>query len=743
MIRLAKYAKPYLWTILLAVGLLFIQANLELMLPDYLGRIVNTGIQQGGVENAVPQALRASRMDRLSLFWLDAEKAQVLSAYDLFDPAEPSAAQALKDVPGHGGEAVYLRKALDQEDIARLNPLFARAWMAAGALEKAAASPEDAAGLGNVFSELPSGADGFQTLQALPAAQRASLVEKLSDPLDALGETMLTQSAVGAVRAEYATLGMDTAAVQTGYIIRTGGIMLLLSLLSGGCSILVTVLASRVGAGMARDLRRAVFQKVTAFGNAEFDRFSTASLITRSTNDITQIQLVVAVLIRIVFYAPIIAVGGMIRLLGAGSVMWWLIGVAVIVSFSLIAVIMSLSLPRYRVVQNLVDRLNRISRELLSGMMVVRAFNRQPDEEKRFDQANVELTGVSLFLNRIMAMLNPTMMLIMNGLGVAIVWVGSYQVAQANLQVGDMMAVTQYAMQIVMAVLMLSTMIVALPRASVSSDRIADVLEAEPAIQDAPDVQGFPEPFRGEIEFRNVSFRYPGAEEDALHEINFTVLSGQTTALIGPTGAGKSTVVNLIPRLYEVTAGEIWMDGVDIRRVSLYDLRSKIGYVPQKSVLLSGTVESNLRYADDQAAESALHSALEIAQAEAFVAANPQGMQMDISQGGGNVSGGQKQRLSIARALVRKPPIYIFDDSFSALDFQTDAALRRALKQETGGSTVLVVSQRVSSIKDAGQIIVLDEGRMVGKGTHAELMRSCALYREIALSQLSVEEAVE
>ena len=577
-------------------------------------------------------------------------------------------------------------------------------------------------------------------LQKLPVAQLSQVTDKINTPFDALGERMVIQAAVGPVKDEYTALGMDTGRLQNSFILRVGGVMLLLALLSGVCTVAVVFVSSRIAAGIARDIRQDIFEKVSSFANTEFDKFSTASLITRSTNDITQIQMVVAVMVRIVFYAPIIAVGGIIRMMGKDSSMWWLIAVAVVVSLSIIVVIISISLPKYRRIQSLIDRLNLVARENLSGMMVIRAFNRQPFEEKRFDRTNLDLTADSLFVNRVMVVMMPLMMLIMNVLGLTIVWVGAHQVAEANMQVGDMMAVMQYAMQIVMAFLMLSTMIVVLPRASVSSDRIADVLETNPVIHDPPMPERFGQPFKGIIEFRNVSFRYPGAEEDALHDISFTALPGQTTALIGTTGAGKSTVANLIPRFYEVTDGVILINGKDIRRVTQHDLRDKIGYVPQKSILFSGTVESNLRYADENASAAGIQSAINIAQAAEFVSAYPEGTALAISQGGANVSGGQKQRLSIARALVKKPPIYIFDDSFSALDFRTDAALRRALKQETGDSTLLIVTQRVSTIKNAEQIIVLDEGRIVSQGTHAELMKTCNIYQEIAVSQLSREE---
>lgn len=527
--------------------------------------------------------------------------------------------------------------------------------------------------------------------------------------------------------------GLENAA---SHILREGSVMLVLSLGSMVCAVAVVFISAQVAAGMARDIRRDLFARVNSFSNTEFDKFSTASLITRSTNDVTQVQLVSMMLIRIVFYAPIIAVGGILRLAAQNSAIWWLIAVAVAVLMSILALVISLSMPRFRIIQSLIDRLNLIGRENLAGMMVVRAFNRQPFERTRFDRTNQELTMVSLFVNRATMVLMPVMTLVMNVLGLVIVWAGARQVAAANMQVGEVMASVLYASQIVMAVLILSTIIIILPRASVSGNRIAEVLETAPTVSDPQAPERLAPSFEGAIEFRNVSFRYPDAEEDALRDISFTARPGQTTALIGPTGAGKSTLANLILRFYDVTGGEIRIDGVDIRRLTRHDLRAKIGYVPQKSTLFSGTVESNLRYGDEGASDAAMHSAVSVAQVADFVATRPEGAGLPIAQGGANVSGGQKQRLAIARALVKKAPIYIFDDSFSALDLKTEADLRRALKSATGDSTLLIVTQRVSSIKDADQILVIDEGRIAGRGTHPELMRTSDLYREIVTSQL-------
>ena len=745
MLRLIKHLRPFFPLILLAIALLFIQANADLALPDYLSRIVNVGIQQGGVESAVPLAIRQGEMNRLILFMIDADKADVLAQYSLVDSSSPDYATYLADYPVLAEEPVYvLSPGVDKAVIDRLNPVMGKALLTVSGIEKLLADPSQAAAmapqLGFDLSKVPAGMDVFALLGKMPAAQRSQLTSMVDERFATLGPSMIVQAAVAPVKAEYAALGRDTGGLQTAYILRTGLLMLLISLLSVACSVLVGYLAARTAAGLARDLRRLVFRKVESFSSTEFDRFSTASLITRSTNDITQIQMVVIMLVRMVFYAPIIGVGGVIRAMSKDVSMWWIIAMAVGILVGLIVIVYQIAVPKFRIMQSLIDRLNLVTRESLSGMMVIRAFNRQPYEEQRFDQANLDLTRTSLFVNRVMVILMPLMMLIMNGLAMLIIWVGAHQVAQSSMQVGDMMAFMQYAMQIVFAFLMLSMMFIILPRADVAANRVADVLEAEISIRDPESPQPFPEPFHGAVEFRNVSFRYPGAEEDVLHDISFTARPGQTTAIIGTTGSGKSTIVSLIPRFYEISAGAIRLDGVDIRSVTQHDLRDKIGYIPQRSVLFSGTIESNLRYADADASDDRLTTSADIAQATEFISASPEGMAAEIAQGGANVSGGQKQRLAIARALVKRPPIYIFDDSFSSLDFRTDVALRRALKAGTASSTVLIVTQRISTIKNAEQIIVLDEGRIVGLGAHAELMQACEPYRVIAQSQLSEEE---
>jgi len=744
MIRLTKYLKPYLLMILLAVALLFLQANAELALPDYLSRIVNVGIQQGGVESTLPDAVRQSQMERLTLFLGDAEKASLLAQYTLVDRTSPDYDTWVKQYPTLTQEPVYVAGAMDTAAVEALKPALNQAWLAVAAIEQVMADPSKAAQMGGLggfdISRLPAGTDLFAVLAQLPAAQRTQMMTMMQAQLAALGESMVEQAAIQAVKAEYTALGVSAEKLQTAYILRIGGLMLLLTLLLGVCTIAVGFLAARVSAGLGRDLRKAVFEKVERFSNTEFDKFSTASLITRTTNDVTQVQMVAMMMLRMVIYAPILGVGGIVRALNKGSSLTWIIAVAVAILIGLIAVVFSIALPRFKRIQQLVDRLNLVAREHLSGMMVIRAFNMQPFEEARFDKANEDLTANSLFINRVMVVMMPLMMLIMNGLALAIIWAGAQQIAQATMQVGDMMAFMQYAMQIVMSFLMLSMMFIMLPRAAVSGDRIAEVLETEPVIRDPEQPQAFPTPFKGTVEFRDVGFRYPGAEENVLCGITFTAQPGQTTAIIGSTGSGKSTVVNLIPRFYDVTEGAILVDGVDIRAVTQHELRDRIGYIPQRGVLFSGDIESNLRYADDDTDETTLRWAAEVAQASEFIDARPEGLAAEIAQGGANVSGGQKQRLAIARALVKKPPIFIFDDSFSALDFRTDAALRRALKENAGDSTLLIVTQRVATVKNAEQIIVLDEGVMVGKGTHRELMQTCETYQEIALSQLSMEE---
>jgi len=544
----------------------------------------------------------------------------------------------------------------------------------------------------------------------------------------------------GGVEGPAAAQAADPAAVQMRYLAKVGGAMLGVTLLGAVATILVGLISAKLGAGFARDLRAAVFSKVEGFSSQELDRFSTASLITRTTNDVMQLQMLVTMGLRMVAYAPIIGIGGIIRAVGKDSSMWWIIALAVGVLVVLVSIVFNLAMPKFKIMQKLVDRLNLVSRERLTGIMVIRAFGRQEREQGRFDEANRDLAANLLFVNRVMVLLMPVMTLIMSGVSLLITWVGASQIAASSLQVGDMMAFMQYAIQIVFSFLMMSFIFIMLPRAAVSAERVAEVLAAKPSITDPERARSFGAGFAGTVEFRNVSFRYPGAEEDVLRDVSFTAMPGRTTAIIGATGSGKSSVVNLVPRLYDTTAGSVLVGGIDVREVAQAELRDKVGFVPQKAVLFSGTIEDNLRYADEGAPPEAIDAALSISQAAEFVETTPEGKAAPISQGGSNVSGGQRQRLAIARALVKRPPIYIFDDSFSALDLKTDGALRRALKEETADATVIMVTQRVATIKGADQIVVLDEGRVVGTGRHAELMETCEAYREIATSQLTAEE---
>ncbi len=741
--RLLKYWKPFLWNVLLAIVLLFIMGNADLALPDYLSRIVNVGIQSSGIETALPQVIRKSQMDNMLLFLSPEEAQTVLANYTLSDAGSPDA-ELVQKYPLLADEALYVINEIDETQANQLSSLMRQPLVIVNGIQTFAKNPEQAKALiGELpesFKQIPAGVDPFTLLKMAPATQLEALNTAISDRLNALEPSMVEQMAVAGVKAEYEAIGVDLAGVQTNYILRTGGIMLLLSLLASTCSVSVSYLAGRTSAAMARDIRRDVFTKVETFSSQEFNSFSTASLITRSTNDVTQVQMLVFMIMRMAFFAPILGIGGVIRAIDKSPNMWWIIALAVLLLIGFIMLAFAIAIPKFKIIQKLVDRLNLVTREHLSGLMVIRAFNKQNFEEKRFDDANTDLAKVGLFINRTMVSIMPLIMLLMNVLSVVIIWVGSRQIAESTLKIGDMMAFMQYSMQIMFAFMNLSMLLIFLPRAAVSGDRIADVLEKEIAIKDPVEPKLLPEPLKGEIVFEDVDFAYPDAEEDVLHDISFTAKPGEVTAFIGSTGCGKSTVVNLIPRFYDVSKGSVLIDGVDVREVRQEDLRDQIGYVPQQGNLFSGTIATNLRVADEQASEEILKESLNIAQASEFVFAKPEGLESEIAQGGSNVSGGQKQRLSIARALVKKPPIFIFDDSFSALDFKTDSALRKALKEKTGESTVLIVTQRVATVKSADQIIVLDDGRIVGKGTHKDLMQTCQEYKEIALSQLSKEE---
>ena len=750
MLRLKRYLKPYLGFALAMVLLMFLQAAVDLNLPNLMSSLVNVGIQQGGIEEDAPRAISFEGLRLMEFFMSEEDRALTEESYQ-FASAETMDASAWQEFqsawPGAAAMPTYRRdEALDTASLEKLDGAFGRASYAMTSLLRSLAQTDafsgiagDAAGAGDAQTR---SMDMAQLSALLPLLEQlpAGAVQQAIEEAAATPESMQSQTAAVFVKGFYLQLGADTDAIQTSYIFRTGAKMLALALLLAVCAISVGFCGSRMGAGVARDLRRDIFARVTSFTNNEFDRFGTASLITRSTNDVMQIQGFVTMGLRTMCYAPIIGIGGAFMALRKSSSMSWIIVLAVVIILCLIGTVGALLMPRFKLMQKLVDKLNLVSRENLSGMMVIRAFATQRFEEERFDKTNRELTDVNLFGSRVMATMMPVMMLVMNGVSLLIVWVGGHQIADATMQVGDMMAFIQYTMQIIMSFLMISMMFVMAPRASVSAGRIADVLESESSVQDPAQPKKLPERVQGTVEFRDVSFRYGSADENVLEHISFTARPGQTTAFIGATGSGKSTLINLIPRFYDVTEGSVLVDGIDVRELSQHELREAIGYVPQKGVLFSGDINSNLRYGGEDATDEALREAAEVAQATEFIDALPEGFATEISQGGTNVSGGQRQRLSIARALVKKAPIYLFDDTFSALDFKTDAALRKALKQYTGDATVLIVAQRVSTIMYAEQIVVLDEGRVAGIGTHKELLQTCPSYREIAESQLSKEE---
>lgn len=744
MLKLIKYLKSSVASILIIVVLLVGQAACDLTLPQYTSNIVNVGIQQGGVENAAPTVIRVSEMNKLFLFMSQADQDTVLQSYKKLDKADMTAAdadKALKKYPQLAKEPLYERTAKDDETIDALSRLLSKPMLVV--MGFSGDNEEMGAMADQMLASLPpqmAGKDVFDVLAMMTDEQRSQMITAINDKMKEMPDSILEQSAVVFVKQEYQAVGINTDKLQNNYVLLTGAKMLGLALLSMLLTVLVGFIASRVAASLGKELRGRVFRKVVSFSHAELDRFSTASLITRSTNDIQQIQMLFVMLLRIVFYAPIIGIGGVIKVLNTNTSMAWIIAVAVMAVLTLVIVLFAVAMPRFKIMQKLVDKVNLVTREILTGLPVIRAFSTQKHEEERFDKANKDLTRTNLFVNRVMTTMMPMMMLIMNGITVLIMWNGAHGVDAGSMQVGDLMAFMQYTMQIVMAFLMISMFSIMLPRASVSAGRIEEVLQTEPVIRDPEQTASFDDAKKGLVEFRNVSFRYPGAEENVLENISFTAKPGETTAFIGSTGSGKSTLINLIPRFYDITEGELLVDGADVRRVSQHDLRAKIGYVPQKGVLFSGTIASNLRYGNNDASQEELDKAAQIAQAADFIGEKPDGFDSEISQGGTNVSGGQKQRLSIARAIAIHPEIYIFDDSFSALDYKTDVALRKALKEETAGSTVLIVAQRISTILHAEQIIVLDEGKIVGKGTHKELLKTCEVYQQIAMSQLSKEE---
>ena len=748
--KLVKYLKKSTLSIIFIVALLIGQAMCELALPDYTSNIVNVGIQQGGVENAVPEIIRKSELDKITIFMSSADKDKVLQNYNLLSKDSISTEEFNKykeEYPALEKEDLYKLSITDKEIIDELSSILGKPILIVSGIENGGTEVD--AMKKQMMANLPTSAtqngdvDIFKVLSSMPEENLTAITKEIDKNFKNLPETMVDQSAVNYVKSEYEAIGINTEKMQNNYIIMTGLKMLGITLLSVLASVLVGLLGARVAATLGKDLRSSVFKKVMSFSNKEITEFSTASLITRSTNDIQQIQMMMVMFLRIVFYAPILGLGGVLKVLQTNTSMTWIIGVGVASVLVLVMIMFIVVMPRFKILQSLVDSLNLVSREILTGLPVIRAFSTEKYEEQRFEKANKDLTKVNVFVNRVMSCMMPAMMFVMNAITVLIVWNGAHSIDAGTMQVGDMMAFIQYTMQIVMSFLMISMVSVMLPRALVSLDRIDKVLNTDISIKDPEKPVQFKEDKKGVIEFKNVSFRYPDAEEDILTDISFTANAGETTAFIGSTGSGKSTLINLIPRFFDVTKGEILVDGVNIKDVTQHDLREKIGYVPQKGVLFSGTIDSNLRYGKKEATEEDINKAARIAQATEFIESKPEKYETEISQGGTNVSGGQKQRLSIARAIAKDPEIYIFDDSFSALDFKTDAKLRKSLKEEISESTVLIVAQRISTILNAEQIIVLDEGKMVGKGTHKELLNNCEVYKQIALSQLSKEELAD
>ncbi|MBS5987393.1 ABC transporter ATP-binding protein [Clostridium sp.] len=736
MLKLLKYLKKSIVPILVIVLFLIGQAICDLSLPDYTSKVVNVGIQQGGIENPVPDVIRATEMDKLMLFMNESDKDIVLSNYNYLDKASLSDKDLTVDEP------IYELNTKDKIIIEELSSIFGKPMLVVEGFENDSEQTKKIKEemLANLPPQMIQNGDVFEVFSLMPKENLSEMRKTIDEMFSAMPDSIITQSAISYVKGEYKSLGIDTDKLQTNYMFLAGAKMLGIALLSAIATIVVGFLGARVAATLGKNLRSKVFKKVMSFSNTEMDKFSTASLITRSTNDIQQVQMLMVMMLRVVIYSPIIAIGGIIKVTKTNTSMTWIIAVAVLAILSLVMILFIVVMPKFKVVQKLVDRVNLVTREILTGIPVIRAFSTQKYEEKRFDKANLDLTKTNIFVNRVMACMMPAMMLVMNGISVLITWNGAHGVDSGAMQVGDMMAFIQYTMQIIMSFLMISAISIMLPRAAVCVQRVDEVISTDLVIKDKEQTESFKADKKGYVEFNNVSFRYPNAEEDVLSNISFVAKPGETTAFIGSTGSGKSTLINLIPRFYDVTEGSIKVNGVDVRNASQHDLRQKIGYVPQKGILFSGTIDSNLRYGREEATDVEIVRAAEIAQAIDFISSKPERFETEISQGGTNVSGGQKQRLSIARAIAKNPEIYIFDDSFSALDFKTDSALRKALKQETSDSTVLIVAQRVSTILHADQIIVLDEGKVVGKGTHNELLKNCEVYKQIALSQLSKEE---
>lgn len=735
--KLFQFLKPYAPRVLLILCVLVVQAYCDLSLPTYTSNIVNVGIQQSGIDEEIPENISEEEMNRLLLFVSEDDRQDIQDAYEKSSESFD-----------YDGEVLTLKDSVksDDEKLDALTEEMKLPMMLTAGFENGSDTTKQMEGqLKEQMSQVPGieKMSVFDIFGMMNDTQRAAIVDKITKQMDKMPDSILDQTAISYVKSTYEQIGLDTGHMSTVYILKTGAKMLGLAALGMAASILACLMASRVGSKVGRGLRRDTFRKVIGFSNAEFDKFSTASLITRSTNDIQQIQLLTVMILRIVLYAPIMAIGGILKVSKTNVDMFWIIGLAVLLIVMVVAVLFIVVMPKFKIVQNMVDKLNLVSREILTGLPVIRAFHTEKHEEERFDKANKDLTKLNLFVNRAMTFMMPTMMLVMNGITVLIVWVGGHSINDGAMQVGDMMAFIQYAMQIIMSFLMICMISVMLPRAAVSAERVDEVLKSETKIHDPKEPKTLPKNGKGEVAFEHVSFHYPGAEEDVLHDITFTAKPGETTAFIGSTGCGKSTLVNLIPRFYDVTEGKITIDGQDVRDLTQHELREKLGYVPQKGVLFSGNIASNIMFGNPAGSEQEMIEAAQIAQAVEFIDTKPERYKSPISQGGANVSGGQKQRLSIARAIAKHPDVYIFDDSFSALDYKTDTVLRSALKEKTTDSVVLIVAQRISTILHAEQIIVLDDGKIVGKGTHEELLKTCDAYYQIAASQLSESELKE
>ncbi|MCI8796720.1 MAG: ABC transporter ATP-binding protein [Dorea sp.] len=731
--KLFKFLTPYGGAMLAILCVLIVQAYCDLSLPTYTSDIVNTGIQQKGIDEKVPYEISEEDFEHLLLFVPAKEQETVKNAY-----------QESQGGYEYDGAVMEIKEAVrnDGEKLEELSEILGKPMLLCAGFDS---GNESAAEIEERMKEqleeqLRDQLDVYDMFGMMEDAQREAVISEIGTQFSGMPETMAEQSAAVYIENVYKNLGIDIDQKEIHYILKTGGKMLALAALGMLASILVGLLASRVGAHVGRGLRKDVFRKVVGFSNGEFDKFSTASLITRSTNDIQQIQLLTVMILRMVLYAPIMAAGGIFKVLRTNVDMLWIIALAVFLIVLVVAVLFTIVMPKFRVVQDMVDRLNLVSREILTGLPVIRAFSTEEYEEQRFDRANRDLTRINLFVNRAMTFMMPVMMLIMNGVAVLIVWVGGHSINEGTMQVGDMMAFIQYTMQIIMSFLMICMISVMLPRAAVSAERVDEILISDTLIHDPKEPVSLDKTENGAVVFDHVSFRYPGAEEDVLKDISFAAKPGQTTAFIGSTGSGKSTLVNLIPRFYDVTEGRIMINGTDIRDITQHELRDRLGYVPQKGILFSGDIASNILYGNPAGSEEEMREAAGIAQAAEFVEEKKEKYHSPIAQGGTNVSGGQKQRLSIARAIAKQPSVYIFDDSFSALDYKTDVKLRNALKEKTKESTVLIVAQRISTILHAEQIIVLDDGRIAGKGTHRELLKNCEEYYQIAKSQLSEKE---